>query len=190
MAFQKSKLNSLLLITGSKRNIGKTSVACMLIKSFSQNNALTAIKVSSHFHEPTPGLEILEKNEDYILYKELNKDTGKDSSRMLRAGAKFAFYFEVNKGYLEKAFYLYLDKFDPGIPIVCESTSLSSIIDPGVRLNIISNMSGHAEKEVASKETTNQINLRYDLEMTSLPFNNISINNGNWFIKSINNPET
>ena len=80
---------------------------------------------------------------------------------------------------------MYLDKFDPGIPIVCESTSLSSSIDPGVRLNIISDLSGHAEKDAA-----NQINLRYDLEMTALPFNNISINNGIWYIKSINNTKT
>ena len=185
---QKSTMASLLLITGSGRNTGKTTLACRLIESISRKNAITAIKISSHFHKPTPGLVILENNKDFILYKELNKHTEKDSSRMLKAGARFAFYFEVKKGKIEKAFNLFLNTFNPGLPIVCESTSLASIIDPGARLNIISNTSDPIEKDKAMKESPIQINLSVEEAFTILPYKDIYLDNGKWILPSIINP--
>jgi molybdopterin-guanine dinucleotide biosynthesis protein len=56
---KKQNLPSLLLIAGSKRNIGKTTLASSIIDLHSKVRDLTAIKISSHFHVNTQGLKLL-----------------------------------------------------------------------------------------------------------------------------------
>ena len=180
---EKPNLPSLLLITGSKRNIGKTTLACRIINLHSKVTDLTAIKVSSHFHENTPGLKLLEKTEDFILYKELNRNTNKDSSRMLNVGAKHAFYFEVKEGKIDKAFNLFLDKYDPGLPIICESNSLARIYEPGARVHLTSITGLDTGEKTQIESSINQHNQIYDGKKYSWPILNISINNGYWNIK-------
>ncbi len=180
---KKPKLHSLLLITGSKRNIGKTTLACRVINLHSKETDLTAIKISSHFHENTPGLKLLAKTENFILFKELNRNTNKDSSRMLNAGAKHAFYFEVKKGKIKQAFNFFLENHDPGMPIICESGSLAQIFEPGVRLHLITVEGKNTGEGIQIDPSINQYHLIYDSEKSSWPIiSKISINCGHWTI--------
>lgn len=183
----KHNLPSLLLITGSERNIGKTTLASRLIEMHSKEIDITAIKISSHFHENTPGLKLLEKTEDYVLYREMDRNTNKDSSRMLRAGAKYAFYLEVKKGKIKQAFNLFLDKYDPGLAIICESTALAKIFEPGVRLHLTAIEGFNTGEEKQIDPSVNQYNLMYDSEKSSWPISNISMNMGKWMIQKVEN---
>lgn len=135
---QKYHLPSFLIITGMGRNIGKTSLACNIIKEFSEKERITAIKISSHFHEPTPELKLLFKTEAYSISKEYNPGTEKDSSKMLAAGAKDSFYIQSQKDNLKEAFDKYMQKFDPGNAVVCESSALAKIVTPGLGFTILS----------------------------------------------------
>ncbi|MBK8884338.1 MAG: hypothetical protein IPN67_18855 [Bacteroidales bacterium] len=46
---------NLLLIAGTGTKSGKTTMACKIIRQFSELK-ITAIKITPHFHETTPGL--------------------------------------------------------------------------------------------------------------------------------------
>ena len=61
-------------------------MACKLIEHFREYN-ITAIKITPHFHETTPGLKTIREETGYAIYEETNSDTTKDTSRMLRSGA-------------------------------------------------------------------------------------------------------
>lgn len=184
MQIRKPELASILLITGSERNIGKTSLVCKAIKLFGRKNALTAIKVSAHFHEPTPDLKLLEYTNEYKIYQEFNATTGKDSSRMLKSGAKYVFYFEVEKGNIERAFNLFLEKYNPGLPIVCESTALASVIEPGIRLHVTATQSERNETSIENVKSLNLIQISFDGNSFTWPLSNLSLEKGNWKICS------
>ncbi|RLD31666.1 MAG: hypothetical protein DRI73_08355 [Bacteroidetes bacterium] len=138
IADQKYHLPAFLIISGMGRNIGKTSLACNIIKEFSEKERITAIKISSHFHEPTPELKLLFKTGGYSISKEYNPGTEKDSSKMLAAGARDSFYIQSQKDTLRDAFEKYIQEFDPGNAVVCESSALAKIITPGIGFTILS----------------------------------------------------
>ena len=182
MQIKKQKFDSILLITGSERNIGKTSLVCEVIKLFGRKNALTAIKVSAHFHEPTPDLKLLEETNDYKIYQEFSVNTGKDSSRMLKSGAKYAFYLEVKKGTIERAFNMFLEKYNPGLPIVCESTALASVIEPGIRLHVTTTKSERDETGIKNDKSLNIVRVSFNGNSFTLSLSNLRLENGNWKI--------
>ena len=182
MQIKNPELASILLITGSERNIGKTSLACEVIKLFGRKNDLTAIKVSAHFHEPTPNLKLLEYTNDYKIYQEFNTNTGKDSSRMLKSGAKYAFYFEVKKGNIERAFNLFMEKYNPDLPIVCESTALASVIEPGIRLHVTSTNSDRDETNIGLDNSRNLVLISFNGSNITWPLSNLNLKDGNWSI--------
>ena len=85
---------NLLLIAGTGTKSGKTSLACKIIKQFRDLN-ITAIKISPHFHETTEGLISKSENKGYAIYEETNRETSKDTSRMLNAGAEKVYFAKV-----------------------------------------------------------------------------------------------
>ena len=53
--FSMVTIPNLLLIAGTGTKSGKTSMACRIIEQFPELK-ITAIKITPHFHETTPGL--------------------------------------------------------------------------------------------------------------------------------------
>lgn len=126
---------NILLISGSGRNVGKTS----FIRKVIENNALqkpVAIKITPHFHEPTDGLNPISVNENYRIYQEANTISDKDSSLFLQAGASKVFYIQTTDYFLEEAFNLTAAQISPGQPVVVESAALRKYIHPGLYLFI------------------------------------------------------
>lgn len=133
----KTILLSFLIISGEGRNTGKTTLACRILQQFSQKNRITAIKISSHFHEPTPNLTLLYKTKGFSISLENNRNTDKDSSRMLQSGAEKSFYIQAEKGMLKPAFEKYMKDFHTNDVTICESGALTEFLRPGVRLHIL-----------------------------------------------------
>jgi DNA polymerase III delta prime subunit len=125
------KMPHLLLIAGNGRNVGKTYLACNIIRYFSKQQEVTGLKISPHFH-PVTESEILFSNEHFIITNE-NQINTKDSSLMLQAGAKEVFFVMVKPGFIAEAF----EKLQPFLPetlIVCESGQLHEVVTPGLFL--------------------------------------------------------
>jgi hypothetical protein len=85
---------NLLLIAGTGTKSGKTTVACKIIEQFKTLN-ISAIKISPHFHETTPGLIPIAEDKGYAIYKETDKTSSKDTSRMLGSGASKVYFAKV-----------------------------------------------------------------------------------------------
>jgi len=124
-------LPNALIIVGTNRNAGKTTLAEMIIRHFSDNHKIIGLKISPHFHQIDPDDEIIEKTDDFLIIRETKKNTGKDSSRMLNAGAHAVYYIQVWDRNIRKAVSRLLNTIDKSLPIVCESGWMRNVVEPG-----------------------------------------------------------
>ena len=122
---------NLLLIAGTGTKSGKTSIACRIIEQFKSLN-ITAIKISPHFHETTPGLKTIYEEKGYSVYEETNSNSTKDTSRMLQSGAYKVYFSKVLDDRLPFVFDKIMELIPEGTPIICESPALRNFIEPGV----------------------------------------------------------
>jgi hypothetical protein len=122
----------ILLIAGTGRNSGKTTLAANIIRRFAARHDLTAVKISPHFHSAGQGLKRIETAGHFAIFLEQAATGDKDSARMLAAGAKKVYYIEVHDAHLPEAFGSLMKRIPPSSPVVCESPSLATVIIPGV----------------------------------------------------------
>lgn len=124
------KLNNLILVSGSGRNCGKTTLACSLIKIFSETGKVTGIKTTPHFHLTGEQQQLKEQGPGYRIFIEKDTGTDKDTSRMLRAGAQTVYFVQCTDNGMDNAMES-LMRFlpDDGV-FVCESGSLGLFFKP------------------------------------------------------------
>lgn len=128
--------NNIILIAGSGRNIGKTTLICKIIRA-AKKQEIVAIKVTPHFHEATPGLIEIDKGNGWIISEETNSSTQKDSSLFLKNGANKSYFIQIEEDNLDDAFvaikkYLQKDKI-----IIIESAALHKIIEPALFIFVL-----------------------------------------------------
>ena len=130
-------LPNLLIIAGTGNKSGKTSMACRIIEQF-RHLGIVSVKITPHFHETTPGLVPINEKKGYSVYEETNRNTSKDTSRMLKAGASRVFFAEVTDNSLDKSFTEILKQIPEGTPLICESPALRHCVEPGLFIIMIS----------------------------------------------------
>lgn len=124
---------NLIIVAGSGRNVGKTEFACRLIRRFSSLADLYGLKVSAiHpdegiYHGDHSGLDLTTGP-----VEETRHDLAKDTSRMLRAGARKVFYLQGDDRQLAAGFQTVLSRIPAGSAVVCESSSLWRFVQPGL----------------------------------------------------------
>lgn len=124
------KKPNFLLIAGNGRNVGKTYLACKIIKKLVEKQPVIGVKISAHFHAAEGNLIV--RNDNFVILEETQL-TQKDSSLMLQAGAEKVYFIMAAQKYLLDAFEE-LNKILPEKGIVCESGGLNEIINPGLFL--------------------------------------------------------
>ncbi len=136
-----------ILIGGTGRNIGKTTLAETLIRKLSCFGPVTGIKISNirpeglQFH----GMHDIESNEYFSIWEETQHTGNKDSIRFLNAGALKSFFIQAGDAYLPDAFQEIQNHLTGNEIVVCESNSLINIMKPSVFLMV------KGEKNNASK---------------------------------------
>ena len=123
---------NILLIAGTGRNVGKTLLACEIIKRLSKTTAVIGVKISSHQHPIEPGQKIIANTAHYQIIEE-SLTTTKDSSRMLQAGTNKVYYIQTNHENLEEALQNIVFEL-AGNAVICESGGLHHFIKPGIFL--------------------------------------------------------
>lgn len=180
-------LPNLLLIAGTGNKSGKTSFACGVISQFS-NRGVVGIKITPHFHETTPGLVLLAETVGYSVYEETDPETGKDTSRMLKAGASKVYFAKVRDKDLLSVFNKILEYIPEGTPIVCESPALRTHVEPGL-LVIMS-----SDESYNNKDINKLLQLPHALfklnEVTPMDIIPVSFENGRWRTNIIRKPVT
>jgi len=122
---------NLLIIAGTGTKSGKTTMACKIIEQF-HDMGITAIRISPHFHETSPGLVPIDTGAGYSIYEETNDGTPKDTSRMLRAGASKVYLVLVWDSILSVVFRKVLQVIPEGTAVICESPGLRNWFEPGL----------------------------------------------------------
>ncbi len=68
------KIQNLLLVAGTGTKSGKTSLACRIITQF-RDLGITAVKITPHFHETTPGLLARYEEQGFAIYEETDMNS-------------------------------------------------------------------------------------------------------------------
>lgn len=125
------QIPNILIIAGSGNKSGKTTMACRLTEQM-RDKCVVAVKITPHFHETTPGLEFVAGGDGFSVSEETNRDTSKDTSRMLKAGAEKVFFAKVSDSTIVTAFEEIMKKIPEGSPVICESPALRHYVEPGL----------------------------------------------------------
>jgi len=135
------KLGGMLMIGSSGANVGKTELACALIRKFSKSRPIIGIKVTTIKAKdgqcPRGGegcgvCSSLEGN--FAITEEVNSSSEKDTARLLAAGASQVFWLRVMKTHLKEGVTALLDIIGSDAVLVCESSSLRQVVEPGLFL--------------------------------------------------------
>jgi hypothetical protein len=170
-------IQNLLLIAGTGTKSGKTTLACRIIQQFRDLN-ITAIKITPHFHETTPGLTTIHEETGYAIYEETNTESDKDTSRMLKAGASKVYFAKVLDDRLLYVFNKIHDLIPEGTPIICESPALRYYAEPGAFL-IISSQTTNKFKDISKLQSLPHVMFKLE-ELDGLNSVPIRFVDGKW----------
>jgi len=173
-------IHNLLLVAGTGTKSGKTSMVCRVIKEFPDLD-ITAIKITPHFHETTAGLELISEGNGFAIYEETNRDSFKDTSRMLFSGAYKVYLAKVWDDQLPDVFNKMMEKTVPGRPVICESPALRNFIEPGVFIIMVTN-TVDKYKDINHLQVLPHVMIKLEelAGMESLP---VRFENGRWIYK-------
>lgn len=171
---------NLLIIAGTGRNSGKTTVACTLISRF-MHLEVTAIKISPHEHNLMEGAELLHRGSSFSIYSDRVAGVGKDTSRMLTAGASKAYYINADDSSVREAFGWLISRLESTRPVICESPLLRRYITPGLFIIADSNL---VEKRKDMAEISGLEDMTVHLDSTTDVTATISFSDGRWHITS------
>ncbi|MBA7608813.1 Molybdenum cofactor guanylyltransferase [subsurface metagenome] len=137
------KLDGMLMIGSAGINAGKTVLACAVIKKFCKSTNITGIKVTTIKAKdgtcPRGGrgcgvCSSLDGN--FCITEELKRNSSKDTSRLLAAGASRVFWLRVMRSHLKQGLNALLSIMGPDAVSICESNSLRHVLEPGLFLMV------------------------------------------------------
>jgi hypothetical protein len=128
------EMSNLILIAGNARNVGKTTFGCQVVGQLANNHKVIAIKITPHFHLITnEQIFVAGHDAKWMIYREANPHSSKDSSRYLRAGATDVYYVQVaNDSCLKPVAEWIITNLNTEEAIVCESAGLGQLIKPEI----------------------------------------------------------
>ena len=170
-------IKNLLLLAGTGTKSGKTSMACRLIGDFPELK-ITAIKITPHFHETTSGLLAVSEKNGYTIYEETERNSFKDTSRMLAAGAHKVYFAKVWDDNLSEAFNEIMKSVPAGAPVICESPALRNFVEPGIFI-IMTSGTIDKQKNISYLQTLPHVMFKYEAldTMGTIP---VKFGNGTW----------
>ncbi|MHC4739900.1 MAG: NTP transferase domain-containing protein [Planctomycetota bacterium] len=133
------QLDGMLMIGSAGSNVGKTELACALIRKFGKSIPITGIKVTTieakdgQCPRGGEGCGVCSSLDgDFYITEETSKSSGKDTARLLAAGARRVFWLRVMKTHLKEGIKSLLDVAGQAEVLVCESNSLREVVEPGL----------------------------------------------------------
>ena len=181
------KLDGMLMIGSAGANVGKTKLACALIKKFAKTSDITGVKVTTIKEKDGQcprggeGCGVCSSLEgDFSISQETNTNSKKDTARLLAAGAKQVYWLRVMKTNLKDGMNALLDIIGPDTISICESNSLRHVVEPGIFLIVRagnSNSWKNSAKDV--KEYADKI-IVSDTDGFDFDLNRIKLSDNKW----------
>jgi hypothetical protein len=164
----------LLIISGTGRNAGKTMLACTIIQKFHDLAPIIALKISPHHHAENSAREL-----GPVIMEEFSKTTGKDSARMLSAGAARSFFITAEDSELPEVV-SWIMNFHGNCLFVAESGGLRDFAVPGLYF-IVSDLKIQIFKpSVYAKMKYAHTLIRFDGENLDFDPGSIAFHNNEW----------
>ncbi len=145
------QFKNILLISGTGRNCGKTTMACNIINLMHKKRNVFGLKITPHFHVTSQKQQLVDEGIGYKIFREIDTQSDKDSSRMLRAGAKEVYFIQCVDINLEGMYERMLKLIPAKTPVVCESGSFAKVFKPGLHILL----TGNTTKTVKSSYKAN-----------------------------------
>ena len=129
----------MLLVGSTARNTGKTTFCLAFLDKWKDKFDIIGLKVTTiregkgichHGNDGCGACTSFSGN--YEIIEETNKSGGKDTSKLLAAGAKKVFWIRALTGYVQEALDVFMTQFSSKHIIVCESNALIGFVTPGV----------------------------------------------------------
>ncbi|MBW8001244.1 MAG: NTP transferase domain-containing protein [Planctomycetes bacterium] len=133
------KVQGMLMVGAFGRDVGKTRLACALIDKFCSRGNVVGIKVTAidHVRDSCPrggdGCGVCSALQGpFQITEEIDRKSGKDTCKMLAAGAKKVYWLRVLKSHLDEGVEALMEVVGEGSVFVCESNSLRLAVEPDV----------------------------------------------------------
>jgi len=178
------------MIGSAGANVGKTELACALIKKFGKTSDITGIKVTTikakdgQCPRGGDGCGVCSSLEgDFCITKESDSNSKKDTARLLAAGAKRVYWLRVLKKSLKEGLTALLDIIGPDTISICESNSLRHVVEPGLFLMVrASNSKSWKSSAQDVKEYADKIIIT-DTGGSDFDLDRIKLNDNKWTLK-------
>jgi len=140
----------LIVVGGHTRSIGKTQLVCDIVRAFPRTEWIAG-KITQYGHgvcaQNGENCDCAPTEHVCALDWEASADTGTDSARFLKAGAKRSFWLRTKQGYLAEGLPLLrqaLDEVSQGAAgdqaLIVESNSLMQFVKPSLYFAVIDPM--------------------------------------------------
>lgn len=128
----------LVIVGGAGRNVGKTECVCRLIAKTAVSLPVFGLKVSAIYPDETMfhgdhGAAGLVKD----IFEEHIRDSSKDTSRMLRAGAERVFFLCCENQDVYDEYQRFRAMVGDERVVICESNSLSDYVKPALHIVVV-----------------------------------------------------
>jgi molybdopterin-guanine dinucleotide biosynthesis protein len=126
--------NIWVVVAGTGRNVGKTTLMEMLIERMAERYKVVALKTSvlrpdeKMFH----GNHRMAEPDEFFLLEETGKNIQKDSGRFLTAGADRSFFLSIGENKVLEALRAFEQFIGKRHIVLAESNVLPFIIDPAI----------------------------------------------------------
>ena len=182
-----AQLHTLFLVGGTGRFVGKTTFVEMLIKKFSGDHPIVALKISNikPGDEAVHGWHGDQLKEPFKIEEELVAGDSKDTRRFLAAGANRSFFLRSFEESLPQAMESFFKLIGPGTLLVAESNTLRNHIHPGAFVMVTD-----AGKPVDKKEAitlldqADRVFTRLDKDEFQEVIDGVSIRDNGWKLRS------
>jgi len=182
---EKILMPQLLLIAGTGRNTGKTTLACKIIQKFSTDKTIIALKITPHFHRNIQSGKIIINESDLYIVEETDPTTGKDSSLMLKAGAQQSYFAMATDEHLGEVIQNIFRLIPSDALLVCESGGLRDWVVPGVFLMMNRNDTEILKPGTERLKILADRLITFDGENIDFELDAIEINDNQWKLKRI-----
>ena len=172
------------MIGGASKNAGKTEYACKLIEKFKDKYTVFGLKISTE-HAPAENKHGLSED-SFLLTEETGPGNGKDTSRMLKAGAEKVYSLRTRMENLESGFLEFRNHLSGNELVVCESNSLRRLVEPGFFM--IMRIKGSQKVKPSCQAVWRYADCINDYEnhRFEIPVERVVFNDPDWEITDIN----
>jgi len=184
------KIDRMLMIGSAGVNVGKTELACAILRKLSRHHDIAAIKVTAVGDKdgqcPRGGegcgvCSSLEGN--FAITQETDRRSNKDTSRLLSAGASRVYWLRILKTHLEEGASALIETLGVNTTCICESNSLRRVVEPGLFFL------ARSENSKPWKDSARQVQRYADRIVTArestfdLDLNRIELVGGEWKLR-------